>query len=184
MKKLLGVDIVGSATLSPGIGGVGTVTFTGPVLGLHQLLIVTNVTRNVIIYNFADPDAGEAAYANNVLTLTANTATQSASDVLQVFVDVAEGDFPTPSIADRTDNLLVMMSRIVKLLESNAVVDQQQRQRIAVDSFIATIPTLTTCSTVSSVTNIAANAGMDREQYINIAKNTYANSIRSKLEFV
>jgi hypothetical protein len=101
-----------------------------------------------------------------------------------VFVDVAEGDFPTPSIADRTDNLLVMMSRIVKLLESNAVVDQQQRQRIAVDSFIATIPTLTTCSTVSSVTNIAANAGMDREQYINIAKNTYANSIRSKLEFV
>jgi hypothetical protein len=190
MKKLLGVDIVGTATLSPGISNVGTVTFTGPVLGLHQLLIVTNVTRNVIVYNFADPDAGEAAYANNVLTLTANTATHSASDVLQVFVDVPEADFPSPSIADRTDNLLVMMSRIVKLLESNAVVDQQQRQRIAVDSFIATIPTLTTVtgvttvSTVSSVTNIAANAGMDREQYINIAKQTYTQSIRNRLEFV
>jgi hypothetical protein len=181
MKKLLGVDIVGTATLSPGIGGVGTVTFTGPVLGLQQILVVTNVTRNTIIYNFADPDAGEAAYSNNVLTLTANTATQSASDVLQVFVDVPEADFPSPSIADRTDNLLVMMSRIVKLLESNAVVDQQQRQRISVDSFIATIPTLTTCSTV---TNVASNAGMDREQYINIAKQTYTQSIRNRLEFV
>lgn len=107
-------------------------------------------------------------------------------------VDVSSSN-PIAVLAEPTDNLLVMLSRIVKLLESNAVVDQQQRQRVSVDSFIATIPTLTTVTgvstvstvnTVTSVTNIAANAGMDREQFINIAKQTYAQSIRSRLEFV
>jgi hypothetical protein len=94
--------------------------------------------------------------------------------------------------ADRTENLLAMLSRMVKLLESNAIVDQQQRQRITLDAIAAsltlaavtTVTTVSTVSTVSSVTNMAANAGMDREQYINIAKQTYAASIRSRLEFV
>jgi hypothetical protein len=39
-------------------------------------------------------------------------------------------------------------------------------------------------ATVTAVTNMVSNAGMDREQYINIAKQTYAQSIRSRLEFV
>jgi hypothetical protein len=98
-------------------------------------------------------------------------------------VDVSLSN-PMPMVANQSDDLLRMLSRLVKILECNAVVDSAQRQRVTVDSFIATIPTVTTVGTVSSVTNIAANAGMDREQYINIAKNTYANSIRSKLEFV
>ncbi len=101
--------------------------------------------------------------------------------------EVSVGSSPTSSGTSTTDNLLVMLMRIVKLLESNAVVDQQQRQRISVDSFIATVPTVssvTTCSTVTSVSNVAAQtalAGMDREMYINAAKQTYCQSIRSRL---
>jgi hypothetical protein len=104
--------------------------------------------------------------------------------------EVSVGSSPTSSGTSTTDNLLVMLMRIVKLLESNAVVDQQQRQRISVDSFVATVPTVstvTTCSTVSTVTsvsNVAAQtalAGMDREMYINAAKQTYCQSIRSRL---
>lgn len=194
MKKLLGIDIVGSAVLAPGASGVGTVTFTGPALTLNQILIVTNVTRNQIIYNFADATAGVSAFSNNVLTLLFNTATYAASDVLQAFVDVPELEYPTASRVDRTDNLMAMLSRIVKLLESNAVVDQQQRQRLTLDSITAgvTLPTVTTVGTVSTITagtittvsGITAVAGMDREQWINVARNTYANSIRSKLSFV
>lgn len=99
-------------------------------------------------------------------------------------------DNPLPIVGNQTDDLLRMLSRIVKLLESNAVVDVAQRQRVTVDAFPATIPTLTTVSgvttvsTVTSITNMASNAGMDREQYINIAKQTYAQSIRSRLDFV
>lgn len=114
-----------------------------------------------------------------------------------VAVDVSI-DNPMPLVANQTDDLLRMLSRIVKLLESNSIVDQQQRQRLTLDSITAgvtlptvttvtgvtTVTTLTTCSTVSSVTNIAANAGMDREQYINIARTAYNTGIRTQLQFV
>ena len=103
-------------------------------------------------------------------------------------VDVSSEN-PMPVATLRAEDLLVMLSRVVKLLESNAVVDSAQRQRISLDAIAAgvTLPTVTTVSTVStvsSVTNVAANAGMDREQYINIAKQTYTMSIRPRLEFV
>jgi hypothetical protein len=80
-----------------------------------------------------------------------------------------------------------MLSRIVKLLESNATVDPQQRQRVVVDSAsIAagqTLATVTTVGTVSSVTNTVSIAGMDRELYINIARQTYNQGVRSALTF-
>jgi cell division protein FtsX len=98
-----------------------------------------------------------------------------------------------PSRVDRTDNLLEMMARLVKILESNATVDSAQRQRITLDAITGalTLATVTTVGTVSTITggtittvsNITNNAGMDREQYINIAKQTYTQSIRNRLEF-
>lgn len=103
--------------------------------------------------------------------------------------DVSEGN-PLPMRSDRSDDLLAMLQRLLKTLESNATVDAQQRQRITLDAISAalTLATVTTVGTVSSITagtltNLVANAGMDREQYINIARNTYANAIRSKLTF-
>lgn len=98
---------------------------------------------------------------------------------------------PLNTRALQTDDLLVMLSRIVKLLESNAVVDSAQRQRVTIDA--GTLPLVTTVSTVSAVTqvstvlsmtNAVAIAGMDREQYINIAKQTYTQSIRNRLEYL
>lgn len=49
--------------------------------------------------------------------------------------DVSSGNpLPVLASADRTDNMLAMLSRVVKLLESNAVVDSAQRQRVVVDA--------------------------------------------------
>lgn len=89
----------------------------------------------------------------------------------------------------RTEDLLVALSRIAKLLESSGVVDQQKRQRLSLDTIPAgvTLPTITTVGTVTTattLTNATSIAGMDRQQYINIAKNTYANRIRAQLSFV
>ena len=129
--------------------------------------------------------SGEAAQAQAVGLVSfsgpddAKTATDiSVNNPLQV------GD-------DRAENLLAMLSRIVKLLESNSVVDAQQRQRLTLDSITAgvALPTVTnvtgvgTVSTVSTVAAQTALAGMDREMYINIAKQTYSMSIRSQLAF-
>jgi hypothetical protein len=103
----------------------------------------------------------------------------------------ASADNPLPTAASRVEDVLAMLSRVVKLLESNAVVDQQQRQRISLDAIAAglTLGTVTTVGTVTAVTTVStvaaqtAMAGMDREMYINTAKQTYANSIRLQLQF-
>lgn len=84
------------------------------------------------------------------------------------------------------DESIILLRRMVKLLESNAVVDAGNRQRMAVEvmpNVVIGSGTVTTVSTVSSVTNIAALAGAGSSQFIDIARNTYANAIRSKLIF-
>ena len=92
-----------------------------------------------------------------------------------------------PVTSDRLESLIVLMSRMVRMMESNAIVDSAQRQRVVVDTgTIATVTGVTTVSTVSAVTlvsNVTAQAGMDREQYINISKQTFAQNIRSRLTF-
>jgi hypothetical protein len=90
-----------------------------------------------------------------------------------------------PTEAQRVEDLLVMMGRMLKVLESNAVVDIAQRQRITLDA-ITTGLSLSTIIAVNNVANVAAQtamAGMDREMYINIARQAYASSIRSQLQF-
>lgn len=70
----------------------------------------------------------------------------------------------------------ILLRRIVKLLESNAVVDSANRQKVAIEG-------TSTVTTVSTVSNITAVAGLDQRQFIDISRNTYANCIRSKLNF-
>lgn len=53
---------------------------------LEQLLLITNVTTNTIIYNFADSAAG-GNIVNNVITLSANTTSMAGTDRLQIFLD-------------------------------------------------------------------------------------------------
>jgi hypothetical protein len=66
-------------------------------LTLNQILLVTNVSNNSIIYNFADPAAG-GYLISNVLYLSANTTSMADTDYLQIFLD----DLLVPS----TDNTL------------------------------------------------------------------------------
>ena len=123
MKHLLGTDITGSYTFNP---GAKTVTFSGlpRAITLSNILLITNVTRNTIIYNFADTATGAVSFNNNVLTLTYDTTSHSASDVLQVFLDVES----------KEESLHDLLRRMNKLLESNAVVDNRLRQRITIDA--------------------------------------------------
>ncbi len=94
--------------------------------------------------------------------------------------------FSVASTLQTSDESTPWLRRIAKLSESLSVVDSAQRQRISLDSIAAgvTLPTVTGVTTVSSVTNVAAQgsmAGMDREMYINIARQTYAMCIRAKI---
>jgi hypothetical protein len=63
-----------------------TITFTGFIASLERLLLITDVTNNVIIYQFNDPAKG-GLIVNNVLTLDYNTNTVAFNntDNLQIF---------------------------------------------------------------------------------------------------
>jgi hypothetical protein len=95
------------------------ITFnTTDVITLEQLLIITNVKVNNIIYNFADPNAG-GSIENNVLTLNFDTTPMSNTDKLQIFLD----NVLTPA-SDETLQLVneqtELMRRMVKLLEPSS----------------------------------------------------------------
>jgi hypothetical protein len=107
---------------TPGVGGVGNILLPGK-FSLEDLLLITNVTKNAIIYNFGSPEfigttavytAGEHSAFPNLLqkeagfttiTLAYDTSTHSATDKIQIFIeDTQDGvkirpwDFGTDAI--------------------------------------------------------------------------------------
>lgn len=123
MKVRLGADIKGSYVFNP---VAKTVTFSGlsdPVT-LDSILLITNTADNTIIYNFADSARGAASFSDGVLTLTYDTSSMSATDPLQIFLDM-------PTYNDTVEALL---RRLNKILESNTIVDGFQRQKVVVEA--------------------------------------------------
>lgn len=101
------------------------ITFTDTSLSivLEQVLLITNVTDNVIIYNFADPSAG-GTLSNNVLTLGYDTTAMADNDKLQIFIDVDESDFQ--------EGLMALMRLLTK---STAYArDNADRMRVVMDN--------------------------------------------------
>ena len=72
------------------------------------------------------------------------------------------------------------LRRIVRLMESQGVVDVANRQRISIDA-IASGLLLATITTVSTLVDITRVAGMNQEMYINQARIAYNTGIRAKL---
>lgn len=69
-----------------------TVTFTDfSSISLSRVLLITNVTANIIMYQFNNPALGGTA-AGNVLTLTFDTSAMDDADKLQIIYDCAIGD--------------------------------------------------------------------------------------------
>lgn len=56
-------------------------------LALEQVLLITNTTTNTIIYNFASQGG---TLAGSVLTLDYDTSLMSATDNLQIYIDIEE----------------------------------------------------------------------------------------------
>ena len=78
-------------TFTPGSAGAGTVKISNRH-SLKRLLIITNVTDGIIIYNFADSNRGatisySAADDETTFTLEFDTSSMSSTDDLQIFID-------------------------------------------------------------------------------------------------
>lgn len=77
------------------------------------------------------------------------------------------------------DDTVILLRRIVKLLEAQAAADFGNRQRITIDFITAGL----TLAAVSSVTNLAATAGLAQQQFHDTARIAYNTGVRSKLNF-
>jgi hypothetical protein len=175
----------------PGVSGAGYVDlYNLNDFDITRVVAIINQTKGVVIYATGSANTRYTSVSGRKVYLFYDTSSHSATDKLQIVYN--------SSVALKTadvDNqeIVKLLSRLVKIAENQQSTDSAQRQRTTVDSITTglTLSNVTTVGTVSSITggtittvsNAAAIAGMDREQYINIARNTYANSLRNKLFF-
>jgi hypothetical protein len=69
-----------------------TIEFLGEGFDIARLKLITNTLTQEIIYNFADATAGNGGVSGNVLSLLYDTTSMSATDPLQVIIDVDDYD--------------------------------------------------------------------------------------------
>lgn len=165
MKQLLSVDTPGSYSFDK---TAKTVTFSGlrGDLTLANILLITNVTANTIIYNFADSTKGAVSFNNNVLTLDYDTSAMANTDILQIFLDLPSNE----------ESLHDLLRRMNKILESNATVDIYQRQRVVLDAIgnnRGNATEITTTIPVSGTVSASVNNGVASQAVSNSATNPY-----------
>jgi hypothetical protein len=102
-----------SYTFTPGAATVGNIEIPGDIIRLDQLLLITNTTRNIILYNFADasyagttvtfttqntvefPTLLQRAGGYTTVTLAIDTSAQDPTDTLQIFYENVENGVTT-----------------------------------------------------------------------------------------
>lgn len=154
------------------------VTFnTTSTIGLSQLLIITNVTTNQIIYNFADPNAG-GTITNNVLTLDYDTTSMSDTDSLQIFLDslmTPASDEMLQSVQDQTE----LLGRMVKLLEPSGRGNVNGMQMVDVAASSGAILSQQYFSYYGAIGNTISTA----ESTFNLQSRIAYIALRQQLEF-
>lgn len=142
---------------------------------IEQLLIITNVTDGIIIYNFAD-SLKNATINSNVINLEYDTTSMDDSDNLQIFIDVQNADFD--ELTDILKYGLVEVVRQIQLTRNDGgLPDVYGRVRCAVET-LPTLSTVTTCGTVTNQTNQGGFALA--QQYMSLANQGWGN-IRSRI---
>ena len=96
--------------------GTRTITITGKTIRREQLVLITNVTTNTVIYNFADSSLTASSYTlsqtsnveSTVIVLTYNTGSMSNTDKLSIIVDETNETFlPAEYLMDANQKLKV-----------------------------------------------------------------------------
>jgi len=122
-------------------------------IALEQIVIIVNVTKGIMIFNFDDALLG-ATISSNVITLNYDTSSMANTDRLSIII----------KIPDPMEELLNLLQRAVNLLEPLGNVDSAWRQRVTVDAFGAamTVASITTLGTITNpvpIGNVATIGG-------------------------
>lgn len=158
-----------------------TITFL-EAFDLSQLLLITDVTQNIIIYNFADNTLG-GTIVGNVLTLTYNTSSLSDTDKLQIFVDRPNTDFEQLTSLVQ-DGLVEIVRQLQSIRNDGGMADVTGRVRVALETS-ATVPISITANqdlrTVATVTNQAQSGGFALQHQFMSLSNQACQNLRNKI---
>lgn len=133
-----------------------TVTFTDYTsIRLDSILLITNVTDNIIIYNFADPLLG-GTVLNNVLTLSYNTSSMDDADKLQIFYEDSDVQPATEAnqevLLSLTETLRELSARL-QILASMANAGAPALRVTPISSVSTAVTGTVAVSTLTTLTN-------------------------------
>ncbi len=98
-----------------------TITIVGKVLLQEEILLITNTTKNTVIYNFSDPALGMASFSvqtptiagmvpTTTIVLNYNTSSHSATDRLSIMFDEYETAItPAEGLMDPVNKMRVSL---------------------------------------------------------------------------
>lgn len=175
-----------------------TVSFNDYVsIDLDSVLLLTNVTSNIIIYNFANPLLG-GSVSGNTLYLNYDTSLMNDNDDLQIFYQ----DSLVPSTEIKQDALNLLIELLQDQIKNDGTIQRQLLQllrplsiitngsyRLNIDvnnvgSLSGNIAQVTLVPTVSSVTNMVNIGGLNAfDLQFNSAHMAFADSIRRNVSF-
>jgi hypothetical protein len=156
----------------------GEITFTDyNSVNLESMLLVTNVTDNIIIYNFADVTRG-GTVSGNVLNLGFDTSSMSDSDSLQIFIEdgyISAKDQTLQDLLNSIDANSAILRKLLLMSQSLGIIDSSSRQRVVVDSIAGNLP-----GNQNVNINTVGGFGLS-EQFINETRRTFANGTRANI---
>jgi hypothetical protein len=105
--------IAESYTFTP---GTKTIAINNKFVRQEQLLLITNVTRGTVLYNFSDPNLGASSFNNSAnvstgtptttIVLAYNTGSHSANDKISIIVEETNESFmPSQELMDPVNKL-------------------------------------------------------------------------------
>lgn len=154
-------------------------TITVPIaIDLEELLLITNVSSNQIIYNFADITRG-ASIIDNVITLDFDTSAMLAGDALQIFIDVENADFNQLN-QDIRDGLIEIVRGVQAMKKAQGIPDNVGRLRVNMETG-ATLSTVTTVGMVGTVSNQTSMGGIQLPNMAMTLTNAGAQNLRRQI---
>lgn len=138
---------------------------------IESVLLVTNVTDGIIVYNFADPYAG-GVLVGSVLTLAYDTTFMSNADSLQVFIDTPNTDFEELNETLRS-GIIEIVRQLQSIRNDGGMADVNGRVRVAVETGSLT--------TLTSITNLASIGGIAAIMQMVSGSNAAAKELRNRI---
>ena len=137
-------------------------------VSLKKLLLITNVTDNIILYNFADQAKGatsvayDAATEHTVITLEHDTTAMSATDNLQIFIEKEEVVFePSETFVDPVSKIRISAPENLVDTDFEYGPQASKWETLQLVNNIPSAFSNTSDTTIAGIISIFANQGSD-----------------------